>query len=117
MSLSTSLRKVASNVITKFGVEVTFSQETSTSFAPATGIDTVTTATFTGYGVKDKYKKDEVDGKNVLNSDIKLIFEFTDTVPKIGDTCTIGSISYRVMNVTIIDPADITIIYEIQLRI
>jgi len=118
MSFSKSLSKVASKIIKKFGVECTFTRYTKDAFDPATGLQTITETTFEGYGVKDKFKKNEVNGEAVLFSDIKLILEKTDTVPVIGDECAInGSVSYRVMDVTPIDPAHEDIIYEVQLRV
>lgn len=116
--MSTAMSKAVSKAIkaTGLSVVVSFTQETSTSFDGTLGVDTVSTATFTGNGVKEKYTKDEIDDTNVLSSDIKLILEKTSTAPKIGDACAIGSTSYRVMNVTPIDPGNVVINYELQLR-
>jgi len=117
MSLSSKVSKIASNVIKKYGTKVTFTAKTSTGFNAATGIDTTTSVTFTGYGVKAKFDKSEVDSESVLFSDIKLLLEETSVVPVIGNTCKIGSIVYRVMNIEKIDPADEIIIYMVQLRV
>ena len=116
MSFSLSLRKVASGVIKKFGVECTFSHETEDSFDPATGIKSKTTTTFTAYGVKDGYSKEEVNGSTIQSSDIKLVVQVTGDIPVVDDTCTIGAITYRVMAVMDTDPADIDVIFEVQLR-
>jgi len=117
VSLSAKLSTIASKLIKKFGVKVTFTNKTSTSFDAATGIDTVTTTTFTGYGLKANFDKSEVDNENVLFSDIKFLFEDMGTVPVISDTCTIGTKIYRVLAVNTIDPADEKIIYMVQLRV
>ena len=117
MSLSTSLSSVAAKIIRKFGVVCTFTHEQTDTFDPATGVKTKTETTFTGYGVKDVFAKEEIDGTNVLSSDIKLVLERTDDVPSVDDTCAIGGISYRVMGVMDVDPADYDIIYNVQLRL
>ena len=116
MSLYGALRSVSANVIKDFGVNVTFTHSTSSSFDPILGVDTATDSTFTGYGVKEIYTTDEVDGVNVLKSDFKLILEKTTTAPIVKDTCTIGTDVYRVMSVGAIDPDAVAIIYEVQLR-
>ncbi len=117
MSLSSRVAKIASNVIKKYGTKITFTAKTSTGFNPATGVDTTTTVTFTGYGVKAKFDKSEVDNENTLFSDIKLLLEKTTVAPKIGNTCKIGSIIYRIMGIEPIDPANENIIYIMKLRV
>lgn len=116
MSLSASLSKVAANIIKKFGVLVTFSHETTDSFDPATGVKTKTTTTFGGFGVKDEYTIDEINGTTIRKSDVKLLLERVDSEPQIDNSCLIGGTSYRVMDVMPVDPADFAIIYEVQLR-
>ena len=117
MSLSSTLKKVSSNILVKFGAPVTFSQETYTSFDPENGKTVSTTSTFTVNGVVDFYSKDEVNGTTILSGDIKLIIESNGNVPTNEDVATIESIDYRVMNVLHVSPAGVAIIYEVQLRV
>ena len=116
MSLSTALKSVAAKIITSQGQEVTFTQETSTAFDAGKGKNVTKTTTFTGNGVVDKYKRDEIDGTVIQTGDILLVLEATDDVPVNGDTCIIDAIVYRVMGVLPVSPAGTVIIYEVQLR-
>lgn len=117
MSLSKTLSKVASKVIKIVGVQCTFTHENTDTFDPATGARTTSNTVFTGYGVKDRYDKQEIDGTTILSSDIKLVLQRATQVPRVDDTCTIGSDSYRVMAVSDVDPDDYDVIYEVQLRL
>lgn len=118
MSIFSAVSKVSGKILNKFGVEATFTQETSTSFDPVLGADTVTSVIFTGYGVKSEYSKAEIDGTVIQNGDVKFILELTETVPKVGDKVTInGSLSYRIMNIKHVAPSEEDVIYILQLRI
>jgi hypothetical protein len=117
-ALYLAMDKVASNLLKKFGVEVTFTQQTETGFNAGTGTPTFTTVVFTANAIRSFYDKREIDGTNIIAGDIKLTINNPATIPKVGDKCAInGSAVQRVMEVTPISPAEENIIFTIQLRI
>jgi len=116
MTLYTSLKSVASGLLQDKGQLVTFSREVSSGFDPILGANTTSTTTFTGYGAAFDYNKTEIDSEIVKRGDIRFVMEAIDTEPVPGDTATIDSKVYRVMNVKPTSPAGTVVIYEAQLR-
>ena len=113
-----ALRKVTSNVLKSFGVEVTFTRSTETGFNIGTGEPTFTTTTFVANGIKSFYDKKEINETSIVTGDIKLLIENPDTVPAVGDKAAInGSAVQRVMSVKNIAPSEEDIAYVVQLRI
>lgn len=112
-----NLKSTASKLLQSKGQQVTFTRSVEASFDPATGIKTEDTdITFAGYGAAFDYNKTEIDGEIVQAGDIRFLMEATDTAPALGDTTTIDSIIYRVMNVEVTSPAGTAVIYTVQLR-
>lgn len=110
------MQAVATSLLTDKGQSLTFGRETSSGFNVPLGVNTTSSSTYTGYGVSTQYKRPEIDGTNIQIGDIKLILQKTTTVPILGDTVTIDSLIYRVMNVESVSPAGTVVIYKIQLR-
>ncbi len=115
MTFYGDLASVALRLLKSKGQQVTFSRETSTAFDPATGSNQTTTSTYTAYGASFSYNRSEIDGTIVQKNDIRFVMDST-TEPKNGDTTTIDSNVYRVMNVKPTSPAGTAVIYEAQLR-
>lgn len=112
----TDLAAVATRLLTDKGQKVTLSRETSSSFNPATGVNTTATSTFSGYGAAFDYNHNEIDGDLIKKGDIRFILEATTTVPLAGDITTIDSVIYRVMSVKKTSPAGTPVMYTLQLR-
>ena len=111
------LATVAANLIKAKGQVVTFSRSTGGTFDPVLGGTTgATTTTFTANAAAFDYANKEIDGTIVQAGDVRLIAETTATVPAVDDICTVNSIVYRVMNVSPVSPAGITVINKVQLR-
>jgi len=110
------LAAVATRLLTDKGQQVTFSRETSTGFDPETGINTTNTSTFTGYGASFNYNSSEIDGTIVVKGDIRFVVEAMTTAPDSGDTVTVDSLIYRVMDVKKVSPAGTVVLYECRLR-
>lgn len=110
------LAATATRLLTAYGQSVTFTRTTSTSFDPVTGVDTVTTSTFSGYGAAFDYRNSEIDGERVQRGDIRLLVEATDTAPIIGDMVTVDGVDYRAMNVAPSSPGGTPTHYTVQLR-
>jgi len=113
---SVGLKSIASSLLADNGQSLTFSRETSSGFDPATGINTTTTSTYTGYGAGFGYAAREIDGSVIKKGDIRLILEATDTAPLNGDTVVYDSETYRVMDIEKVKPATIAVLYKLQLR-
>ena len=99
MAFYDDMNTVADSLITDKGASLTFGRETSSAFDPVLGVNTTASSTYTGYAVATQYKRPEIDGTIIQVGDIKLILQGTATVPILGDTVTIDSLIYRVMNI------------------
>lgn len=66
-------------------------------------------------GVKTEYKPYEIDGKNIVSGDTRIVAT-ADTVVKIGDIFTIDGAQWRVEKPWPVKPAMLVICYRIQLR-
>ena len=104
------------DLIRRYGQELTFSREVSSAFNPASGVNTTATTTYTGYGAVFDYNANEIDGDVIQRGDIRLVMEVTSPVPEVGDTVTVDSIIYRMMNIKTLSPAGTPIIFTVQLR-
>ena len=111
-----NLSSVASTLLKSRGALLTFSRETSSVHDPASGKNTTTTSTYTGYGAAFAYNQSEINGNTIKNGDINLLLEAVTTEPAQGDSVTIDSITYRMMAIKKTSPAGTPVIYEIQLR-
>lgn len=106
-----NLRTTASNLLTKKGKAVALQRETQGDYDPLTGGYAVILSNITGVGVFARYRKDEVDGSNILRSDRKLIYSGTE--PQVNDRYG----DERVVDSMPIDPDESgAIIYLCQLR-
>lgn len=113
----TNLAATASRLLTDKGQSVTFVHPVDGSFDPATGITTPGVPTnITGYGAAFDYKNTEIDGTIIQRGDIRFLFESTATIPVIGDTITLDTVEYRVMDVKPTQPAGTNVLTEAQLR-
>lgn len=107
---------VAAKVLGNFGQEATFTRESSTYFDPALGKDQTTTTSFTANGIKETYSKTEIDGSLIRIGDIRFMMDSSSTKPLISDSCALNGVSYRVMAVDSLEPAEDSIAYILQLR-
>ena len=116
MSFASSLQAVAQSLLSTYGRSVTMTRVTEGEYDPQTsGVTTTSSTTYTGYGHPSPYSVAEIAGAGVLATDIKLMFYGT-TTPLVGDTASIDSASYRIMNVQKISAQGSNIIYTLQLR-
>ena len=115
-SLYESASATATKLLTKHGESVTFTRETTTSFDPATGEETVTASTFSGYANPSPYALHEIDGTLVQRGDIRLMTESLSIMPVPGDAVTFRSESYRVMHVQPISVNGGDAAYYVQAR-
>lgn len=117
MALSNTLKKVASQMIKAQGQSCTYTHEEDNAFDPETGKTQSGTTTFSLNTFVDKFSRDEIDGTNVLKSDLKLIVEAKTDTPEVGDIVYVNGITYRIISVMTVSQAGTAIIYEVQVRL
>lgn len=117
MALATSLRKVASKLMLKFGGEVTFRRITTGSYNTSTGVATPTAASTTVRGVLEDVNEREVNDL-VKGTDKKLTVAAADLSfePAVSDQVTVASRVMQTVQVTKIEQDNTAIVFEIYLR-
>ena len=85
------------------------------TYNPATGATTSSTTSYQFDCVVTGYDRDEIDGENILATDIQVILPQSSlsVVPALKDTLTIDSVTCNIKNISK-DPADAT--WVIQAR-
>lgn len=108
------LQAKASELITKFGIAAVFTRTTEGAFDPATGTKAVTTSTFNADVVTLAYSVNEIGLDTIQSGDLRVYAQSADI--RVNDKMTIGTDSFRVIRVTPIQPADVKIYVELQVR-
>ena len=116
MTIYSRFEARAREMLTKYGSQAAITS-TSGAFNPATGaIDGTETDIVYGFGLIGHYRRDEIDGVNVLSSDVKIYLENVTSV-NIGDSISIGVNTHRVINMQLIDPTgNENVMYIVQGR-
>lgn len=114
MSFYDDMKTVATNLLTEFGQLHTFTSYAQGAYDPGTGTNTVTTSTYSKNAVKYPYNTVEKNNTAIEVGDIRLIAEFGDY--SVGDTVTIDSVDWRIMDVEPITPGATNVANMIQLR-
>ncbi len=117
MVLSTPLRKIATQVITKFGGEVTIRTVTPSAYNTTTGAATETTSDTVIRGVLEDVNKREVNDL-IQAGDKRLIVAAADVaaVPTTADRVVISTRVHQVIRVITIEQDNQPITYELILR-
>lgn len=117
MALSTSLRKVASKLVSKFGGEVTFRRITTEAYNTSTGAATATASTTTVRGVLEDVSEREVNDL-IEGTDKKLTIAAADVSfePAVSDQVTVASRIMQIVQVNKIEQDNTAIVFEIFLR-
>ena len=117
-AFSDNMVAVARRLLTKFGQTITFNRSVPGTLNPVTNTTAASSdSTYTGLSAPRDYTRFERDLESVQQDDIKLITEQTSVVPIIGDTFTLNSVSYAVLEVDQVVATGDTIIYILQGRI
>lgn len=104
-------------LLTKFGRPLTLSlPDTVEDGPPGVGGTVVPGRSITGQGVKLSYNNSEIDGTLIQAGDAKIILEATTEPPANGMRITIDGSEWRVMDFMPLAPADIVVIYTLQVR-
>ena len=117
MALASSLQKVASKIVGKFGGVITFSVVTAGAYNTTTGAITETTTTSTIKGVLDAVSAREVN-ELVQTTDKTLTVAAADlaAAPTTADRATIGGIIHQIIKVDKVEQDNQAIIYTLILR-
>jgi hypothetical protein len=108
------LATTATNLLTKFGQELTFTRTSKGAYDPGTGTTSDTTSTFTKNGVLFDYSDRDIGNATVLAGDRRLVSEAYTY--EVGDTVAIGSDTYRVIAISTNQPGDTALVSELQIR-
>lgn len=113
-----NLANTASGLLKNYGKQLTFTRSVKGTYNPSNGsFASESTTTYKAYGAVLSYKAIEVDGTNILSSDLKLILEKSKKEPQVNDTVVIDSKVYFVISVSPIKPAGVGVVTNCQLRI
>lgn len=117
MALSSSLRKTASKLMTRFGGDVTISRVTVGAYNATTGAVTPSTTSSTVKGVLEDVREREVNDL-IRSSDKKLTIAAADLSyePAISDQITVQSRIMQIVQVNRIEQDNTAIVFEIFLR-
>ena len=115
----TSIAANALSAIQDAGAAVVVTRTTEGALDPATGTTaaaTVTTAT--GYGVQTQYNARDIDGTIIKRGDMRLLIASSGLTiePDVGDTATIDSVVWNVVNVESVSPAGTPVLFICQVR-
>lgn len=78
---------------------------------------TPTVLDYPGTGALFGYKQRDIDGTLIKHGDQRLLLApQIEVSPKTGDTVTVGAKAYNVLNVGIVAPAGVAVLYKLQLR-
>jgi len=117
MALSSSLRKVASKVVSKFGGDVTVRIVTGGSYNTTTGSITESESDSTVKGVLSDVSLREVN-ELIQAGDKRLLIAAAavNTAPKTKDRVVISSVVHQIIQVNVTEQANTAIVYELILR-
>jgi hypothetical protein len=125
MTFYTRLQNTAQKLLKGKGQSITLTKVTAGTYNPATGAMTgTTTSTQTAYGAIFDYGAKQIDGTLIKAGDKQLLLSAfkTDgtalTAPVLGDTVTISSIVYTLVEpLKTISPAGTVVLYDVNLRV
>lgn len=117
MALSTSLRKVASKLMLKFGGEITIRRITTGIYDPTTGTASVSASETTVRGVLEDVNAREANELVKVN-DKKLTIAAADLSfePSVSDQVSIGGQVMQVIQIKKIEQDNTAIVFEIYLN-
>ena len=107
---------IAVELLKEFGQLITIKQKTDKQYDPATGSHQQTMEAYTGYGCALNYKSNEIDGTRILTGDMVVLLENIATTPVIGDSVLVNGMEMRLISIERVSPANIDVIYKLQVR-
>ncbi|MFW0776299.1 MAG: hypothetical protein ACN2B6_01085 [Rickettsiales bacterium] len=114
MSFYTRMEATALSLLTRRGVQYTFTHKAQGAYDPATGANAVTISTYDKYVVRDTFGLFEQNNTSVEQGDIRAIAESGSYT--VGDTLEMNSETWRIINVDPITPGATNVANILQLR-
>ena len=109
--------QTAAELLREFGSIVTLTRVAAGTDNPDTGVVSSTGATFAASGVRLDYSQRDIDGTLVKRGDQRVYIDpFLATTPQTGDTITIGSEAFTVVNSRPLAPAGVVVLHDVQVR-
>lgn len=109
-----ALADSSTELLKKFGRQLTFTRTTDGTFDPQTGKKSQTTTTFVKYGCVFDYTAQEIALNNIEAGDRRILAEGHAYL--VGDKVSLDGSSYRVVSVSNIQPAAVTVACNLQVR-
>lgn len=117
MALARSLQKIASQLVNKFGGEITYRQIVGGAYSTSTGTIVETATDVAIRGVLDKVSKLEVNDL-VHETDKKLIVAAADlpAAASLTDRIVIDSVVHQIVQISVIEQNNDAITFELFIR-
>lgn len=107
----------AHEMLSEFGQKVTIKRITAGAYDPATGAAAQTTIMQMGTAVVLDYGIKDIDGTLIKTGDKRLLLSAVGiTAPQVDDIVTFGTSTCQIKNSNALDPAGITVFYDVHLR-
>jgi len=117
MALSSSLRKVASKVVSKFGGTVTFRRITDTSYNTTTGsISQTPSITYIKGVLEDVTNREVSDLIKTFDKKLTISASDLDFEPTVSDQVEVSSRIFQIIQINKVEQNNTAIIYELILR-
>ena len=111
------IAQTATNLLAKFGQQVTFVSVTEAAYSTTTGGAAVTEVETLVTGVMLEYKTAEIDGTRVQEGDVRVYMEAKQGIdPKAGDKMLIDSVTWQVITSRPLKPGPVIVLHDLQLR-
>jgi hypothetical protein len=105
------------DIIIEFGQSITVTHPIYGEYDVDTGTVSNTTATVLTKGTMFDYGEKDINGTTILRGDKRLLIKPTGLLSiEIGDTITVNSKDYSVVNVIETNPAGTNLLFEVSVR-
>lgn len=108
------MRSTASQLLERFGEQLTFTRTTQGAYDPNTGQPSTSTSTFTRYCCVFDYSDAERAEQTIQEGDRRVLAEAGDY--RVGDKVFIDSETFRVVNVSESSPSSTIVSVTLQVR-
>ena len=112
------IQDTALNLIEKFGADATVKKASIAAGANAWNAPQQVASDKVGKAVRTEYSLYNINGTTIKAGDVKLLLAAKDltVMPAQGDTVVFAGTEYKVMNIDPIAPAEVILVYVVQLR-
>jgi hypothetical protein len=108
------VKSTASSLLSKFGQQLTFTRTANSTYDPDTGTATTSSSTYTKYACAFDYTDRERAEGTIQAGDRRLLAE--GHTYEIGDSVSLNGDTYRIVNISNIQPGDTAVACNLQIR-